>query len=234
MICDDTSIQPLLPQVMVISSKVLSVAQFEVLRASLSDNVSLVRKGSGWNDHMTQVEIIFLLSRCLADIVVEKQVILLFDACKVHLAPAVLTALAIVKIWYVVIPAKLTWMLQPLDLMAFVCLKRFMRLQFQRRLAADSGLALVVQMVRIVCDGIRLELQGRRWRRAFELVGSTGTQDGFSRSMIVELELEGVPTAPRERPSLDDLRRCWPRDLHADEQFVRNMNTNGHQTPRNI
>ena len=42
--------------------------------------------------------------------------------------------------WLVVLPAKLTWMLQPLDVQVLVLVKRFLRERFsQPRLAENGG-----------------------------------------------------------------------------------------------
>ena len=44
---------------------------------------------------------------------------MIFDAVPLHLADEVMRELATAGIWYLVIPARLTWLLQPLDAHAF-------------------------------------------------------------------------------------------------------------------
>ena len=59
------------------------------------------------------------------------QPLLIFDAVPLHLADEVMGELATAGIWYLVTPARLTWLLQPLDTHAFAKYKRYLKTRFQ-------------------------------------------------------------------------------------------------------
>ena len=127
LICTDPELQPLLPQVILVGDKVLRKQDEAAVKACLPDNVYLLRRQAGWNTAQTQVEIVTLTKHALGSWLDSYQVIWLSDACKAHMAPEVMDAIACAGFWYCIIPANLTWLLQPLDVLTFVMLKRFMK-----------------------------------------------------------------------------------------------------------
>ena len=87
MICTDPELQPLLPQVILVGDKVLRKQDEAAVKASLPDNVYLLRRRSGWNNAQTQAEIVTLARHALGAHLERYQVIWLSDACKSHLSP---------------------------------------------------------------------------------------------------------------------------------------------------
>ena len=125
MICTEPELQPLLPQVMLVGDKTLRKQDEAAVKASLPDNVYLLRQQKGWTNAETQAEIVTLTKRALGAHLERYQVIWLSDACKAHMAAEVMDALAAAGFWHSIIPANLTWLLQPLDVTTFVLFKRF-------------------------------------------------------------------------------------------------------------
>ena len=77
------------------------------------------RMAKGWNNAAEHAIIIRLLSLILAPVLDTLQPVLMFDAVRLHLADDVMTEMAVASLWYLVIPARLTWLLQPLDTHGF-------------------------------------------------------------------------------------------------------------------
>ena len=142
-VCADSRIQPLLPQVMFIAANLLTNAQFAALQAELPANVYVKRMKSGWTTKAEHCVILRLLRLVLEPFLGEHQPILLFDACGVHISDEALEELRMQDLWYIVIPARLTWLLQPLDTHCFLKYKRYLKSHFQDALGAMAADPLV-------------------------------------------------------------------------------------------
>jgi len=75
-------------------------------------------------------------------------------------------------------------------------------------------------MVRLVVGAIRHVLQAHRWGPAFASNGLDGSQARVSKYIRQNLELENLPSYPPERPTIDVLRLCWPRNRAVNEAAV--------------
>ena len=115
MICDDSTVQPLLPQVILVGEHVARARDMIELRANLPRNTFVHRLEKGWTNTAMHRHILHLLHDAPAPLTAEYEVILSMDACKVHLSHESITELATTPIHMVIIPAKTTWLLQPLD-----------------------------------------------------------------------------------------------------------------------
>ena len=221
MICTESELQPLLPQVMIVGAKVLRKQDVDLVRAALPQNVYVLRRESGWNNTEVQTEIVKLTQRVLEAHLHRYQVIWMSDACTTHMAPEVMRAIGTAGFWYCIIPANLTWLLQPLDVVTFVLLKRFIKNEFTETLGEATEHAKVIRMIGIVVIAIRKIFQARSWVRAFAYVGAMGAQGDVTGTLKVELGWEAVPEIPRNRPTNVDIARCLPRRLHIEEALHR-------------
>ena len=114
-ICDDTAVQPSLPQVIIGNESVLQAAAVKLVGPALHKNVILLRRKSGWVNKDFLVSYVKLLAACLEPFALRYQPILLWDALPAHCAPSVLRAAGRAGLWVVIVPAKMAWLLQPLD-----------------------------------------------------------------------------------------------------------------------
>ena len=89
-ICDDTTMQPRLPQVLVGNEHVLRLQDLDAVKASLPANVYLIRRKSCWLDHVLFAQIITWLREAVSKVDKHIQILLLCDASPVHLHPLVL------------------------------------------------------------------------------------------------------------------------------------------------
>ena len=114
MVCDDSSLQPVLPQVIVGNHNILRVAYLKELEPMLPENIIVVRAKSSWITTELLIVVMEQLRRGLDNRVV-KTPVLLMDACPVHLDAQVWKAARRLQILLCFVPASLTWLLQPLD-----------------------------------------------------------------------------------------------------------------------
>ena len=121
-ICSDSAMQPLMPQVILAPQALLRVETWCALQSGLPDNAYVKHNATGWNSEGVLVEIITILGMILQPFLEEYQPVLFLDAAPVHLTAAVMTALAEASIWFALIPARVTWMLQPLATRGFLLL----------------------------------------------------------------------------------------------------------------
>ena len=103
------------PQVIFVGSHSITLAEWAAIHTDLPSNVYVKRMPKGWNNAKQHRLIIRILGWILQPFMATRQPILSFDAAPLHLQDEILLELEDVGIWYLVIPARLTWMLQPLD-----------------------------------------------------------------------------------------------------------------------
>ena len=213
-ICDRPEVGHLLPHVLLIGSKQLTLANYATLKGLCPDNVYVLRKKKGWNDIVQHIAIVRLLAKCLESVLGTYMVIFIFDACKLHLAPEVLDEIADQGFWFMPVPPHLTWLLQPLDVAAFGLLKKYLKDAFLKIMIPGGMPNPVATMSRTVFDAIRDILVARNWDYVFDLVGARGHQAGVANLLISDLQLEAIPpVAPRDRPCEDIVRKCWPNRM---------------------
>ena len=210
MVCNDPEVQPRLPQLLIVPDK-MKVGEFEDLQRALPDNFYALRRKSAWNTKSILAELMTLLGRILTYLDATRQVIFLSDACPFHQAKEVVEKQAIGHFWVAVIPASLTWMLQPLDVIVFPGLKRKLRIARQEEGHTDGAASPMLTMALALVKVGRAHLVGTNWHKAFEVTGCTGNQDRVAGTLLDALEWPTVPFVSLQRPALDDVKCCWPR-----------------------
>ena len=180
----------------------------------------LKRMPRGWNDPYLQELVIrilasapahhheFLLTRC-------------YDAAPVHLAADVLSELHAGGLLFLLVPAKIKWLLQPIDTHVPLKFKLYLKPKFAEAvlggLRCDCKVAL---MIRLVIQAIRYVLQGHCWEAAFRRNGLWNYQATVSATIMRELGLDGAPFVPNARPTADMLRQRWPKNRAFHENVV--------------
>ena len=98
LICNGPAVQPLLPQVIVVSASLMTNAALATIQAELPDNVFVKRVSRGWNNTREHCISIRLLSLVLQPLLERYQPLLMFDAVPLHLADEVMEELATASI----------------------------------------------------------------------------------------------------------------------------------------
>ena len=210
-VCDQPAIQPLLPQIVLGNEHVLRAQEAAEVQAHLSRNVFVMRRKSAWVDVEIMKSIVRALRCVLAPLSDAWQPILLLDAYGPHMSPAVLRTAATCGIWIVLIPARLTWLLQPCDTHVFLRYKHFLRRRYQELMSdhPEGHLAPAAILLAINEACLRV-LQGRSWEHAFLFNGFERGQEHVRASILRELQLDTPPRVPDDLPSLSQLRAVFP------------------------
>ena len=221
LVCDRPEVQPLLPQVLIGNESTFHAGEMEELVAACPPNVHLIRQRSAWNNTETQKRVLRLLAAALREHertavrpgMKRWQPVLLLDACRLHIHPSVAKSAAALGIWLVVVPARLTWLLQPLDTHVFQRYKEYFRSAYQRaRLQTPDGQLSVSQFLGAFCQTIQHLVQGVRWEFAFDSDGYGQVGQGrVSPYILGQLGLAEPPDAPSLEPTLGMLQLCFPR-----------------------
>ena len=141
----------------------------------------------------------------------DTQIVLIMDAVRLHFHRKVLDACLRGGIWLVLVPARLTWLLQPCDTHAFQLYKQLLKAAYQRRrMASPTGELHVRDFLPCIFDAIRYILQGRRWANAFDSDGFGRSQAALSPFIQRHLQLDGPFEVPCGEPTEEQLRLCLP------------------------
>jgi hypothetical protein len=217
-ICDRPDLQPLMPQFIIGNERIFLARSIAALRAACPGNIILVRQKSAWNNDVLCATVVRRLAAVLAPHTATVQPILFLDAVRLHTTPRVLRACATAGIWPIVVPALMTWLLQPLDTDAFLPFKQRLRELYQsaRARSADGDVGVDV-LLQCLYNAIRAVLQVRRWATAFEKAGLGYRQLGVAPHVLRHLQLQSPPAVPSTRPTDEQLRACFPRrtEIHS-------------------
>ena len=164
--CADAGVQRFLPQIFIGNEHVLRVSDVAALAPRCAANVTVLRRQSAWVNTPLMVQIMHALGSALRACTEGMQLVLLMDAHHVHLAAPVLRAAASWGIWVLPLPAKTTWLLQPLDTHIFSAYKAAMRRKYVEVLACQDSPRMQPGSVLWAAHGACVEvLNGRELRR---------------------------------------------------------------------
>lgn len=128
---------------------------------------------------------------------------LVWDACRSHLTSAVLAAARAQHIGVVIVPARMTWALQPLDTHVFAVLKKRIRdLEFEQKVASHRSCLGPAQRVRLHGQAISEVLVGKSWASVLQRGGLT--RDSAELRPALQEMLRGSDITPAF-PSKEDL-----------------------------
>ena len=126
-ICDDSSIQPLLPQLILANEHCLTQRDLQTILAECPRNVYVKRGKSGW----MSTENLKVLLGCLVELLRpykdSHQIILFLDAAKCHINRAIAEYCARTGLFLIIVPARMTFLLQPADTHLFARYKRTLK-----------------------------------------------------------------------------------------------------------
>ena len=213
MICDDASLQPLLPQIFLGNEHIFQQRVLDDLRPSLAPNIHLWRRPSAWATRHTMVEVVQLLAEALGTTLAHRRVMLLLDACYIHMGTGFLRACSRRGILVHYVPAKLTWLLQPLDTHVFARFKVFVGREY-RQVTMRNGRCELSAMVRIVARAVRKILQGVEWSYAFDGNGFGKGQREVRKTVLEVLDRHKGVGASSQLPTLSQFELMFPRRIH--------------------
>ena len=211
-VCDDATVQPLLPQFVVANKRFLPApgADRRVIGWRVG-RLRVLRANSAWLTGPLLVRLLNEVGQALEPVASTRHVLFSMDACPVHLSHRVLQALGRLRMHFVPIASHMTPWLQPCDVDVFRRLKARYRAEYEREqllrglveLPPLAALAVLEQATRSIV------VQGD-WGHAFRLCG-LGPDSPTSRRFRQALGPEGCAPVPAAGPTLEQLAVLLPK-----------------------
>lgn len=221
-ICDRPDVQAVLPQFVIGNGGTLLQRSIAALRRGRPTNVRLLRKTTAWNTSRLTACLIRQIAAVLAVggvVPCNTQVVLLVDAARIHYTPEVLRACRTARFWLIVVPAQMTFLLQPLDTHAFAIYKTRLQCAYQRArigsLSANGDIS-IAEFLPCIDHAIRSTLEARPWAAAFDSDGFGNRQRSLGGRVKRRLQLSADPDVPSTRPTDAQLSTCFPRRTRPD------------------
>jgi len=202
-VCTDAAPQPSRTQWSLPKDAQLTRAERAVL-AAMVPPLRWLRGTSGWVNDASLCAILTDLRRTVRTARPDADLVIVWDAACQHLAAAVLAHARRLRVRLLIVPGRLTWLLQPLDTHVFALFKRTLHeKQLQSRSAALGGTLPPTQWLHIVETAVRRVLVDRAWNGSLRANGVTGDtaalRPRISRALGCQLPL------PLRAPSEDEI-----------------------------
>jgi hypothetical protein len=206
-----TDIQAVSPQIFIGNEAIFTLGFLAATSHSRPTTVKFWRQKSSWNTSALMFRILEELASSLAAYP-DVQPILSLDVATIHLTKVVADQAKALGIWLFFVPAKCTWLLQPLDTHVFSPYKAFLRRKY-RDCKGEDGSVDKVKWASLLYSVATEFLCGRRWLRSFEATGVLGARACLSKD-IQALELAILSAGPGVQiPFLNnaELQAIFPR-----------------------
>ena len=210
-ICDDPCLQPHLPQVLLVNQRTVSAELHRRWNSLPGCNAKLWRGKSAWINKQTFAQVIRELGKVVRKRAGSHQAILLLDAHKCHFSTSTLSACREYNIWPVLIPARMTSLLQPLDTHVFSRFKMFLRTRLHQTMLTGANEDLTSeQVIDALLHAIKGVLQRHSWAQAFNWNGF-GPRLEVRAHLLEELAWQTPPVLQAELPAYTQFTECFPR-----------------------
>ena len=134
----DSAVQARLPQVIIGNTRKFTPGLLAAVMPQKPANVALIRQKIAWNTTTLMLHIIEILGATMQNFP-QHQAVLVLDTASCHTAPRVVRAASAQGIWFSFIPAKLTFLLQPLDTHIFASYKVVLKKMYMQARSTGHG-----------------------------------------------------------------------------------------------
>jgi len=208
-IVDNPAAQRLMPQTFLVNGKRVTRADRAALRALESPLIAAMDE-KGWVSADNFAPVLTSLRRACRAANPRAVILLVMDCATQHTARKVLAHLARLAVLVLLVPAGLTWLLQPLDSHVFNGFKREVyRLQVNARAASPTGALLPGAWIEVAAQAARSHIIDRDWSGVMESNGLRGPVPSL-RQRILDLLPDALPL-PLRPPSEAELRALLGR-----------------------
>jgi len=180
-VASESFLQPLLPQILICNRQRFTR---QVLRHAWREQPGFVQTWaaeSGWVNHTLMKQMITVLHNCIREHIAEHQIILVVDAARCPIHRDIVNHACKHDMWMLYVPAKMTWLLQPLDAYVFAGFKADLKQQFaDPQYATDTTTMLSSAWLRRLWQSIHSKIQSLDWKNAFAKVGLLDQQRSMS------------------------------------------------------
>jgi len=216
MICDDPVIQKILPQIIIGNAFRFTAKLMRTVAAEKPGNVEVWRAKSAWNNCQLMCKVLRTLASALRAHTDRYQLMLTLDVAPCHIHPIVSQCAARLGIWLLYIPAKMTYLLQPLDTHCFSSMKMRLKRKFQdARRNSQSGQVSAEDWLRILFGLPAGFLAARPWRNAFAQNGLVHGDIDYRSDVSDLASAVGESCLLAQFPTSDELQKIWPKNKNA-------------------
>ena len=213
LLCDDPEAQRALPQLLIAGEASMTAEQEQLVRSVLPEHIVLLRIKKGWMNADVMCWLAQQVQLSLRAWESTHAVIFMVDAYKAHFGSRVLQAFARRNIMFHLIPAKVTWIMQPCDTHLFSQYKAHLAKSCQEKMLARSEPSLSwTTLAEGLVDTIEQIMHGRHWASAFAQDGLNGDQHSVSQRVWQKIGLAEPTMAGNTLPSLQQLSFIFPRN----------------------
>jgi hypothetical protein len=207
----DSAVQARLPQVIIGNTRKFTPGLLAAVMPQKPANVVLIRQKTVWNTTTLMLHIIEILGATMQNFP-QYQAVLVLDAASCHTAPRVVRAASAQGIWFSFIPAKLTFLLQPLDTHIFASYKVVLKKMYLQARSTGHGTVTSAAWLEVLFHMCTKFLCGRKWKAAFEQTGMLGDRSR-DLSKDIQMNFPGAVgfNAPPGLPSRAQLQCLMPR-----------------------
>ena len=201
-----SAVQGVLPQIFLLNNRTFRKND---IPDNLPAGMMFWRDVSGWNTGTKMVCILEAIKERIDPFVESSQPIVLLDMAPAHLMPEVYAAAHRLNIWLLFIPAKMTYLLQPLDVACLSSYKCSLRKVFTEN-EDNNGCLQTQDWFAALTKLLRSFWRARSWKNAFGCVGLSGKTCDLSEE-IRSLGLVHNTVKPLSFPKETDIEKFWPK-----------------------
>ena len=207
MIASEPLISRILPQVLLANRKTMNRSLEQHGDIVLGIQTHLWVRNSSWMTQEIFLEILELLLDALEPYMDYYDFILVFDASRVHLSRDIASKMMIAGVRIVVVPAKLTWLLQPLDTHIFANFKNTLRKKLHdMAICVENGVIDDMKWIDTVAECIQLLQETTDTHmRAFARNGMLGNQECMKATEDKVFDASFLRSIQRVPPSLEEI-----------------------------
>ena len=224
LITDCQAAQPYLPQMIIASERTMTAAERAALREDLPENIVLHTGKNAWMNGDVFKVLVDLLTKRLARFKDTHQIIFTADTYPCHITKESLACCGRHGVWPHLVPAKMTWALQPLDTHVFAKFKSHLASTWQRMQICGSNPDKLEwrTMICAVAETVQDVIGGQSWEGAFAHTGLSGQMLQVSEHVLEKVGMTERPVLTSRLPSALELEAMFPKscvDLPIDELF---------------
>ena len=204
-ICDDSALQSSMPQIFLPRQRQGRPPSREMqgVFTAAGTPVEAWHGSSGFVTTECVLAYLTCVRRAVRRVRPEATIVLVFDTCGAHINARVFRKARLLGIYIILIPGRMTWVLQPLDTHVFAQLKRCLRVGLQKaRLQQPTGALPYHASMEVSAACVREVLVNRDWSAVMKRSGLSQA-DVPLRSNLAQL-LEGENVQP-QAPNVEEL-----------------------------
>ena len=230
--------QALLPQILMGNRRRFTR---QILRSEWKDQPPFVQTWTAesvWVNHSIMNKIITVVHKCIEEIFAQYQVIFVVDAARCHIHRDIVNHACRHDMWMLEVPAKMTWLLQPLDAYVFAGFKAHLKQQYADPHYTPEATSMpTINWLRILWTRIEHKVHNLDGKHAFAKVGLQSQQRDMSEHVAAFTTTTPPRTFGCAMPSPADLQYLLggqtvvPRSQLTRPVLLRNTGALAHLWP---